>query len=574
MTAEQIIEDLKQKVSKRILEKGYDSLELLAEFHVRDTSDLSHTNEKEIFVKNGIKDEASFGPSFDYKKLFELFGDQKPEYFYFRGNKEQVELYSDVTEHGITALPEFADIEKFIFNRMNVHLEEGVEYINDLHIPPVGAAPIGLFYAHRNGVKDNAVIKSIYLLDDKEILFKLAFDTLVKNLEQGKMVRIIARKDLPLEIAYLSAGEMLAGIKPFYDFLGDYYEIKFDLVFTGEMDRHGLPAPDFSGYYTQNGRQLELENCPTYFFKYLCLLLEPKPERFEVHITKDSIKVFADKAYPEHGIEAKTEDLGVAPDDPESICKFIESGRENKMKAALAAIAQNKETQKRLEQRYLNYVRACSENPKATLADMKAEMFSEDTKEIFISHHPKIANDYISFGYASEEESKRLIDFIGAMVKNYIDAGGYIKKLKTAYDKNEFTYEIYEGQTKKLKDGIRREIKLNPDGWYSQAYRLLLNTRVTKIQLDKSAFFGPDRMLFLKEYMIYLNCSAEGYDMHIDVFNCINLHDLTEVYWLFQQIPRITWFQTTPAYPPYTLKQKREAKIRIDNGDWEELNKN
>lgn len=48
------------------------------------------------------------------------------------------------------------------------------------------------------------------------------------------------------------------------------------------------------------------------------------------------------------------------------------------------------------------------------------------------------------------------------------------------------------------------------------------------------------------------------------------MHDLTEVFWLFREIPRMTWFETSPFYPKCPFKQKQIVEMRINNGSWKE----
>lgn len=573
MIGQEIIANLRAQVKERILENDYEKLEILANFRIRN-GELSHTDEKTIFTKNGKREEKSFGYDYrEYKQLVSFFKGERINELYIVGTKEEVMIYGNeaIEECDIPLIPIYKNPKHFIQERLNPHLEEGLDYISVVEVHPKNGASASLFYAYKDGVKSSDVIESIYLYDETEIELLMSINALAKDFTKGSKTKIIARKNKSLEIFECSAKDLIADIKPFYSFVdGGYEEIYYDVLYSAADYDWQIVNINVDGYILQNGKKQEVKHYPVTDFEYLYLFLNKSIDKLTIHITKEETKVYAVRAFPEYGIEQREETLVVQPEDLTTICQFIESGREDKMSIAIEAIVSNEQTKTRLEKRYLNFVKAYLENDAATLNDMQAEMFSEKTKNICIGHRPSIDKDYISFGYSNEKEAKLIIDFIGAMVKNYIDIDVYIKEHNEAYNTNwdlAMKTALYDQWEHELREGIEREITLHPEGWYSKSYEKLMHLKLSKVMVDNAHFYKEDRMPLLKEYLLYLSIAAGNQALYIDVYDSY-MHELTTVYWMFRVLPRINWFQSNPTYTPCPYTPKREAEMRVDNGLW------
>lgn len=579
MTGKEITTSLKNKIQNKIIEKGFEQLKIHADL-VISGGEFLYTTQNEIYFKEGVWKRSSFPHDYvEYQQLVEYLNGEKINELYIVGTQNEVSVYSNIalSDCDIKEVPFYKDPKTFIYNRLNPHLKEGVDYINNCYVNPDGSVDLSLFYAYPNGVKDSEVITEISFFEEKEISYKMAMNALGKTLEKGIKTKIIARKDQALEIKLCSGKELIDDIHCYYDYIdGGYDEIKLEVIFEPH-ERRTLQS-DFEGYYIQNDKKLELKHYPGMDLNCLCLMTNMELKKLSIHITKEGIKATGNKAFPELGIGLNKDTLSVANDDLESICQFIESGREDKLALALKAIAQNDKTRERLEKRYLNYVKAYLEKEDASLQDITIELFSREIKNIFHGHRPLIAKNYISFEYSAEDEAKQLIDFIGGMVKNYVDINDYIKEHNEAYQQN-WDYDdkvaMYERWRKQLHNGINEEIKLNPDGWYSKAYTILMKLELEKVMMDNCTYYhskhkSAKRMPVLKEYMFYLNATANKKILYMDVYDT-HMHDLTEMIWMFRQIPDICWFQSSTTYPPCPYTPIRDAKMKIDNGDWKDV---
>lgn len=573
MTGKEIIASLKEKIKERILENDYEQLEILATFRISD-EELLDTDEKTVFTKNGIREKKTFGYDYsEYEQLVSFLNGERIQELYIIGTKEEVMVYGNevVEECDLPLIPIYKDLKGFIQERLNPHLEDGVDYISVVNVNPNGGLGTSLFYAYKDGVKSSDVIKSIYLYDELEITLLMSVNALARAFTKGSKTKIIAKKNEPIEIFECSAKDLIADIKPFYSSIeGGYEEIYYDVLYSKADYDWQIVNIKIDGYILQNGKKQEVKHYPVNDLEYLYLLMNKEVDKLTVHITTESINVYAAQAFPEFGIEQREEKLAIEPNDLTSICQFIESGREDKMLLAIEAIAKNKETQIRLEKRYLNFVKAYLENDSATLNDMQAEMFSEKTKAICMAHRANVDKDYISFGYTNEKEGKLIIDFIGAMVKNYIDINVYIREHNEAYNTGWDTTmknALYDQWEHELREGIEQEITLCPEGWFSQSYKKMMDLKLSKVMVDNAHFYKQNRMPLLREYLLYLSIAAGNNALYMDVYDSY-MHELVDVYWMFRVLPRINWFQSDSTYTPCPYEPKREAEMRVDNGLW------
>lgn len=574
MTGKEIIEQLKTNVHQKVTSEQLEALEISVKFTIKGDK-FVFVDENEVTTANGVRKSNSFGSGFpQYKKLVEYFNHEKIEYLYIVADRDEVNVYANEVfeDCSLTVFPALQDPKQYIADRMNPHMKEGEVYASFCMMTDDGVYSEP-FFEYKNGLKTKGQFSAFSIFDEEEVLLGLAMKELQIGFKQRTKNKITARKDQELEVVEFTPKDLIAEIKPFYEALdGGCDEMHCDIFFNYDESIDMLVA-ETDGYFIQDGKEIQIGCAPVDDYKLLYYHLKEKIDKLSIHLVDGELKIYAKEAFPELGIEVHTEVITVENDDLEGICKLIESGRDNKVAVALEAIRQNKATEQRLNKRYLNYVRAFLENEKATLQDLTADMFSEGTKDICGSYRPKIDQDYISFGYMDDHEAKRMIDFIGAMVQNYIDIDSFISEHNEAFE-NEVdeakTDAMYDRWTKQLKEGITEEIKLLPDGWYSKTYERLMKIQVERVMLEKTEFYSDKRMPLLKHYMFFLNASANGEPLHFDIASSES-HGLTEIFWMFRQMPGITWFQSDPLYPPNPYGDKKMAFMKVDNGSWDRV---
>lgn len=540
---------------------------------------------KRQFIKDGKKEEVKRGVEQNaYKELFDAV--QNLHFLHIWIDQEEMKISANipVEAHGIEQLEACKMPLDYLHQRMNPHLEAGAVYINSFYVDEAGNSGLGLFYKYIDGVKQQERVKGIDVFDESDLIFPLILTALAKTFTKGRKTQIIAQKDQPIQLKEANPHDLLATLVPFYDAIySDYidnYEINCHLEFkAGDYDWQIVDIKD-DGEILLGGKKEALSYLPLEDLEYLYLYLNQSIQQLAFTIKASKLSVSANPAFPEFGIEAMdAAPMVVDPTDLTTICKFIESGRKEKLEAAIEAVYENEASLARIEQRYLPFVQAQLENKAATLKDITEELFSEDLQRICLGNRPAIAKDYISFGYQDEEESKQIIDLIGALTASCVDVGEFSEEYDATYafastglsaDSLSIFEVIHERYRTTLKQGLLKEAQLHPEGWWSKTCKHLAELNLRKILVEKSMFFKADRLPFLEAYVFYLNATIGNHDSHIDVFNA-ELHDLTPMYWRFQVIPKITWFQSSPSYPLYPYQQPMDVWYKVDNGDFERL---
>lgn len=580
MSISTIKESIKQRILTNELKfKEYDKAEFLIECSYRN-EDIAMMEAKRWLTLNGKKGELESAVDQDeYEELF--IQNENVTVLQVFLEKDEIEVYANVPmpEHQITQIEEFISPMTYLYDRMNPHLEENATYINTFHVKEKGNTGLGLFYKYLDGIEQEERVRGIDVFDESDPLFSLVVKRVAASFSPNTTTKLIAQKNEPLQIKECTALDLINDIVPFFNkTYHSPYQLTCTFYFEPKISGRGGVNIKRDGQVVYKGKEQDIEYYPISILKQLYQYSEKSIQKLEISIEEGEVKIAADKAFPTWGVEAIQEkEYEIEPSDIETICKFIESGVQDKIDAAIEVAQLDEKTKARVEKRYLAFVQAQLQNPTATLLHITENLFSEDTKDICLGHRPAVGEDYVDFGYNDEEEAKRTIDFLGAFVRQYIDYPQFVQEIKkadaTISDKMDLidTWgDIQEKYRKQLRKGLQEETKLHSEGWWSKSCQKLLKSEIVKITTDKSRFYAPEKMPLLEEYMFFLNTSANGFDFHIDVYNSY-MHELTEMYWMFRVIPEITWFQSTPNYPEYPFKHQETVNYRIDNDAFKPL---
>ncbi len=577
MTGKEIIAQLKSNILAKMKAREWETIEIDVKLERR-KNDRVIKRDTVLYEKNGKKEEESFGLDIkEYDELLILSNRNKIR-LYITSDGKKVAIYADepIEEFSIEEAPMLIDYKQTLYDCIAPSIENDETYVNEFYVDLEGVSRhyYLTFFHEEEGVAFRDLSKSAKL-DDCRIPFEWALSKLIKTFPLGKKIKVSIHKNQPIEIIEYDISLLLTDIELYHK---KHDVVEYSVVYQESKKKNKFIETLIDGKIIKEGELLDLGYSPRSDYAYLYLALGKSINVLDVKIDKNGVAFKADKDFSEYGITLQDKSLDVASDDLETLCQYIESGRKDKIDIAIKAIGTNQETRERLNQRYLNYVRAFSQNKDAQLEDISTKMFSEEIKDIFFERNPSVGDEYIEFGYCYPNEAKRIIDFIGAMTSNYIDIEAYKTEHKEAYQhekeenfnrpSDQMKY-FYRKWYRKLKTGLSSEIKLNAEGWYSQVYKKLLNSRITKIQTDKSEFYEGDEMPYLEEYMFFLSTSASDDRIYIDVYNSINFHNLTEVFWMFESVPQICWFQSTPKYTPSPYGEKKQSYIKIDNDEWQ-----
>lgn len=270
--------------------------------------------------------------------------------------------------------------------------------------------------------------------------------------------------------------------------------------------------------------------------------------------------------------------------DMKAVLGFLESGNALKIRKVIEGLRNNAGLREIVEKRYLNLVQARLNNPIATIEDFPQGM--PTTSEIKALLSDNISSNYISYSYMSDAETKLIVDFIGAIVKNHLDIEEFIERAKMT------TYiDIFQEYTKPAKDiadvdellelivsyydivrvSIQEEVDRHPDGWYGQICTKLLQMEIGKVLFEKTQFGSANGSLVLKEYMFFLGMATKK-NLYMDIHQS-DTPELTEVFWLMRKIPELNWSDVAPKIPKCPLSYKRgTSRMKIgDEAKWKPI---
>ncbi|GMQ63820.1 tetratricopeptide repeat protein [Vallitalea maricola] len=250
--------------------------------------------------------------------------------------------------------------------------------------------------------------------------------------------------------------------------------------------------------------------------------------------------------------------------DIKKVYEYIESGNEQKIKKAIEVAMSNSELQSSIEKRYLILVRARLNNPDATIEDLSKDILKKQERRTFQSKY--ISKTFISYSYMSDEQTKLIVDFIGAMVKNHLDIEEFISKAKETSNEDELK-TLFDKYGSKLKEDIQNEVEKYKEGWYGEICCKLLDMELEKVMFEKTSFYEANKSLVLREYMFFLGMIAED-RLYMDIYQS-DIPEFTEVFWMLKEIPKTNWGDTEPNFPELSLSYKRDGIMRIgDDGLW------
>jgi hypothetical protein len=298
--------------------------------------------------------------------------------------------------------------------------------------------------------------------------------------------------------------------------------------------------------------------------------LNPRVAKMHLDIDGDQISIQASRAFPEYGINAIGESKEVPvldAGDLAAVCELLESGDADKIATALAALKTHPGSQDACEKRYLNLLKVRLDNESATLDDFVAGMLSKAETRILESD--QIAPSFISFSYYDDSESKVVVDAIGSITRNHVDLEAFVKEASQAPDEKSLL-AVNERYATNLKNGIREEARLCPDGWFSKFCTQLGDMILEKVMFEKTDFETANVSLALPAFMFFAGQSSRG-SVYFDIHQS-TAPELTEIFWLLPKVPQTNWSDVKPQIPKSPLSFTREAKMKTgDFASWEQI---
>lgn len=93
-----------------------------------------------------------------------------------------------------------------------------------------------------------------------------------------------------------------------------------------------------------------------------------------------------------------------------------------------------------------------------------------------------------------------------------------------------------------------------------------MNLSLDRVMFNKTALTAANQSMVLKEYIFFLGMVSKK-ALLIDIRQS-DILDLTEVFWLLDEVPRTNWSDVEPILPKSLLPFSRECQMR--QGDFAE----
>lgn len=220
----------------------------------------------------------------------------------------------------------------------------------------------------------------------------------------------------------------------------------------------------------------------------------------------------------------------------DKIVEYLESLSKQKIDKALEILESNDLYSKTVEERYLNLVSARVNKKEVAIKDFESALLSK--KDVDLLTDTWILDvSYIDYTLMTDYQTKLIVDFIGAMVKNHLDIETYIEEAKSLSSENDLRI-LFNQYSSKLKKDIEETASYCPKGWYSKICRHFLDMKLKRVIFDNTAFKEANKSLVLKEYIFFLGMVAEK-DLIIDVYKS-DFPNFTNLFWMLKEVPYIS----------------------------------
>lgn len=462
------------------------------------------------------------------------------------------------------------------------HIEEGIEIIVDYYISNGGYMRDDIYQISNGKKSEEGIDKIIEILKDETVEEKedaildyieesfAEDDTILSSYRKIKL-RISKGKELIVQV--VKPKELIEDIRrtqlecieredleKVIDEV-EYTECDYDpekttcIINQQSISREETTSGDYS---------LAIKD-----YEYLYYILEGQINELRVEVTRDNIIIQADMAFPEWGIELiqkeSVEDIDGS--DIKKVYEYLESGEEQKIIKAVEVVKCNNELKSKIEKRYINLIRARLNSQNATIEDFSKEILTEKDRRTLLGEN--LSKSFISYSYMYDNETKMIVDYIGAMVKNHLDIEEFITKAKETTSEEEIKI-LFDTYSRKLREDILNETQNYKEGWYGEICIKFLDMELEKVMFDHTGFYEANESIVLREYMFFLGMIAKE-ELYMDIFQSAE-PDLTEVFWMLKKIPRTNWSDGEAKFPKFSLSYKRDGWVKCgDERGWGEI---
>lgn len=547
--------------------KGYDEKDIYQEIYGERLSQHSYFVDKEEVEEDRRMENA-------FKKCFEPLSEHLGD-MVIRVNapKEEVTVFSEVESSSLEVIAG-QGVRDYLYNQFVPFLKKGVDYIYDISIGE-GASMLSrkawpLMSCSGKEVKND---EEYNVFSDANLFINDALIRLIaKTLPTNCKIEITFSDKEKLSVNILDDVKRVEEFKQLH--MERFKKLQLDKMvctidFTKYLEGATSVADVESQAYNTKGDDFE---STIYVYDTeamrLCRDLNIRIEKMQVIVTVEGVVINADHPIEKLGIGTiEVEKLESA--SSQLIFTYMESGNQEKIEQGLSLLNKYPDIKKLAERRYLNFVKAVTEDEKATLADMVKLRGDLDAKRISVffrdGYKACFKEERFLLGLTQDINIKMLVDFIGSTVKNYINIDEVIDEINTVYAENGSvdTNKIINKYQKHYKKMIKEQVKEEPTTWYTKALSELSEVAIEEVYFDSVGFDKASKSSVLREFIFFLHMVSTG-ELVFNIYESSDVK-LTDAIWLYKVEPEINMVDSWYSLDECPLNSSRVLSVYVDD---------
>ena len=248
---------------------------------------------------------------------------------------------------------------------------------------------------------------------------------------------------------------------------------------------------------------------------------------------------------------------------PHTIYELLESFDSVKVSEALELLKADESLIKTVEQRYLYFIRARLNDPKASIFDYPKAALTEAEYQFMLEKLQGVYdNKSVHLTACDTLDIKLIVDVIGALVRAHVKLLQFVSKVKQTTEAF-YIPDVVVAFRERLETALGDQLFIHPEGWYARLCAKLYNiTEINALVIEDIDPTSMNNSLSLEAFMLFLILNQKGET----TFNIGTNHliDFTKLFWMFINIPDIHWPEAAkPVFPNSVLTYTRVAAYQM-----------
>lgn len=289
--------------------------------------------------------------------------------------------------------------------------------------------------------------------------------------------------------------------------------------------------------------------------KCLYRALNRKTQRVRFVFEQNVLHTQADVAFPEFEITAFQDEEVIDEGSINNIktaFAYLESGAEEKIRAAMAHVKNMPGLAELVKDRYLGVLKARSNDPSIPIEALPTFLLNK--VEVKLLMERVIHAKHLNLAYLNRHESKLVVDFIGSIINECIDIEEFKRKAVHTESKSGLE-QLLAVNAERVRTHLQRKIDQWPESWMGRLCQKLLDLKLEKVFFEKTLFSEANKSLVLEGFYLFLGLSSSQ-PVYIDIHQS-EAPEIPEIIWMLGEVPRLHWSQTPANMPASPLRYSR-----------------